>query len=64
VFELYDKHRQEVIAFSDSKKSAVWIAARVLREQPRRVLRDFIIRSLREPPVRIYYMKGFNPRQK
>jgi hypothetical protein len=64
VFELYDRNRKEVLAVSNSKKAAVWIAARVLRQQPRRVLRDFIIRALNEPPVRIYYMKGFKPRQK
>lgn len=61
MFELYDKHRREVIAVTESKKAAVLIAAQVLKEQPRRVLRDFIIRLQFESPVRIYYLKGFKP---
>ena len=61
MFELVDRHRREVLAISDTKKGAVHIAAQVLREQPRRVLRDFVIRERVEAPVRIYYMKGFAP---
>jgi|TARA_R100000081_G_C4652207_1_gene83345 hypothetical protein len=61
VFELYDRHRREVLAISDTKKGAVHIAAQVLKEQPRRILRDFVIRARIEPPVRIYYLKGFKP---
>ena len=64
MFELYDRHRQEVVAFSDTKKGAVWIANRVLKEQPRRILRDFVIRPHSEPPVRVYYLPGFKPRHK
>tara|TARA_B100001057_G_scaffold363471_1_gene366176 strand:- start:1005 stop:1202 length:198 start_codon:yes stop_codon:yes gene_type:complete len=59
VFELYDRHRREVIAVAESKKAAVLIAAQLLKEQPRRVLRDFVIRLRIEPPVRILYLKGF-----
>jgi len=61
VFELYDRHRREVIAVSETKKGAVRIAAQVLKEQPRRVLRDFVIRARIEPPVKIFYLKGFKP---
>ena len=61
MFELYDRHRREVIAVADSKKAAVQIAAQVLKEQPRRVLRDFVIRARIEPPVRIFYLKGYKP---
>jgi len=64
VFELYDRHRREVIAISDTKKGAVHIAAQVLKEQKRRVLRDFVIRARIDPPVRTYYLKGFKPPQK
>ena len=64
MFELYDRHRREVIAISETKKGVVLIAAQVLKEQTRRVLRDFVIRPHLDPPVRIYYMKGFKPARK
>jgi len=58
MFEVWDRHRKEVIGVSETKKGAVWIGAQSLQIQPHRSLSDLVIRPVKEPPVRIFYING------
>ena len=64
MFELYDRDREEVVAIVETKKGAISLASKVLKEQPRRTLRDLVVRLKVEPSVRIFYMKVFKPKSK
>lgn len=54
MFEVWDRHREEVVGMAMTKRQAVWIGKRALDSYPRRVLRDLVIRPVWEPPLRVY----------
>jgi len=63
VFEVWDRHRREVVGLADSKADAVLIGANSLNQHPKRKLRDLVIRPHLEPPVRVLYMRQRIPPQ-
>ena len=53
VFEVWDRHRQEVVGLATTKHGAIALAP-PLGHFPRRQVNDLVIRPKSEPPLRIY----------
>lgn len=54
MFEVWDRHRQEVVGLATTKHGAIALGRHSLGHFPRRQVKDLVIRPKSEPPLRIY----------
>ena len=54
MFEVWDRHRQEVVGLATTKQEAIRLGRHSLGHFPRRKVKDLVIRPKSEPPLRIY----------
>jgi hypothetical protein len=53
VFEVWDRHRQEVVGLATTKQEAISLGRHAVVHFPTRRVKDLIIRPKSEPPIRI-----------
>lgn len=53
MFEVWDRHHQEVVGLATTKQEAISLGRHALVHFPRRQVNDLVIRPKSEPPIRI-----------